>query len=652
MNLKNFLSSLKKMKEKSLKIMQIKDNKGTALIVALMMALILFLISSILLEFVNFHYLDTSTLYEREKLKLISEREILKTFLSLKDGTLSTNSYFETNTDNFVYKVSREIFKTNNLFYVNLKLESNKAKITRTIIISFLFPTDFCHINLGKLKIQSNTKAAFWGYSYIKEAEGYSPESFFAFTYPPIFSDNTNIPIKSYIAEATISPETPSLNIRINYPTNLINEIKLNIAIDKIIENALKIVDKEWIIREYSDNVELIINPLISKKTLIGRFSYKNPSLKINTETLGNIYFSFDKNRALTIEDTDVYGSRGEYLRRFIKLENNALSFITEPVSVNLPIECFDLYKIKLDRNFLKIDSKYRKITGIFFDNTNSNLLGNGVILKEDSIQIISEEVKNRYYFLIGIGDGKKNRYKVGNTSIQKVFVNGKPITGFYIENGELVLPQIPKEGEEIVAMKKIPKTFFQKRLPPNGVYVFTDTTEKAVVIDFDKIQNLPKNKIIFSELPTIVKGNPNEPVIVISKENIYVDNINETHNPKTLVLISGKGIFIKEHVEVLRNVIIVSRLDGLYRISEFRRDDVSLERNKWIFGTVILTGELENSSNLNSFEKYILSYENPINNSTFSISERVMKDYLREDEFGKNIRTLLPPFYQLLKVK
>lgn len=118
------------------------------------------------------------------------------------------------------------------------------------------------------------------------------------------------------------------------------------------------------------------------------------------------------------------------------------------------------------------------------------------------------------------------------------------------------------------------------------------------------------------------------------------------------MVLISGKGIFLKENVEVLRNVIIISKLDGVYRVSEFRKDDISYERSKWIFGVVILTGELKNGYYLNSFDKYILSYENSINNSTFSISERVIRDYFGEDEFGKSIRTLLPPFYKLYKIK
>lgn len=128
-------------------------------------------------------------------------------------------------------------------------------------------------------------------------------------------------------------------------------------------------------------------------------------------------------------------------------------------------------------------------------------------MLSNDYIEITSENIKNQYFSLIGIGDGVKNKFKVSDTSIQKVFINGKPITGFYIENGELILPQPPKKGEEIIVMKKIPVLFFQKQLPPNGIYVFTDKIENAVVIDFDKIQNLPKNKIIFSELPVIVKG-------------------------------------------------------------------------------------------------------------------------------------------------
>lgn len=328
------------------------NNKASALIVALMMVSILFLITTVLLEFINFYYLDTNLVYEREKLKLISEREILKTIISLQEGILITNSYFDTNTDNFIYKVSREIKKSNNIFYITLYLESNKVKIIRNLLLYSLIPTDFCYINLSKLHILSNTKSVFWGYSFLNDVEGFSTDSFFAFKYPPIFSENTNVSIKAYIAEATVSPETPSLDINIKHPTNYVNLIPLKVDIDNIIEKAYKMVYKDWLIKDYIEDIEQIVNPLISKKTLLGRFYYRNPILRVNYETIGNIYFSYDKDKTLTIEDIDVYGSRGEYLRKFIKFQNGNLSFITEPVNINLPIEFLSYTALNLIKNF------------------------------------------------------------------------------------------------------------------------------------------------------------------------------------------------------------------------------------------------------------------------------------------------------------
>lgn len=632
------------------------DQKASALIVAMMMILILSIVSISLLNFISFYYLDSSRLYEREKLKLISEKELLDTIIAIKKGELFTNSQLKTNTDNFEYEVSKKVSSTNNLYEVILNLKSQKASISRVIKFYILLPTDFSYILTSKLKVQNSTKCVFWGYSFIKDFEGSSSDTFFSFSYPPIFSDNTNLSIKSYIANADISPETPSLNLNIRYETNVVNKSDVRVSVDEIIKKAQSVVDKNWVINRYDGEVEQLSNPLIFQKTFLGVFYYSNPKVKVGFDKIDNIYFSDSKNPKITINNVDTYGSRGEITRKFINIENGFLSFITYPVEIPLSPEAFkEPFKIKLNTKDLKIVSRYRKIIGIYLDNTNDNLLNNGVILKDGNIEIQSDDVKERYYVFLGIGDGIRNKFRISkDINPQKVYVGGKEVGGFFVENFELVLQNPPAEGEEILIMKKIPKIFIQKSLPPNGIYLFSDKTENCAVIDFDKIQNLPKNKIIFSYLPLIVRGSPNESVIVISTENVYIDNINNTQNPKTVAIISSKGVFLSETTEAIRNVIIVSRLDGLYRITPFRIDDISMERSKWVFGTVILTGELMNEK-LHSNESnnyYIISYEDPINNSTFSISERVMKDYLSDSEFGRNIRNLIPPIVVINKIK
>ncbi|MEN2998009.1 MAG: hypothetical protein ABDH28_03110 [Brevinematia bacterium] len=630
-----------------------KVERASALIVALMMVLVLSVVSVSLLSFIGFYYLDSSRLYESEKLKMISEKEVFETIALAKSGIIVTNVQLRTNTDNFVYKVWREVFITNNIYEVVLKLESAKSSVKRNLTFYVLFPTDFCYINLSKLIIQTNTKCVFWGYSFLGGIEGEAVDTFFAFSYLPVFSNITNMKVASYIASARISPETPSLDLNIRYRTNLVNTAEMKISVDELLKKVESMVEKEWIISRHQNEIVEVLNPLSSEKKFLGSFSYANPKIKVDISNVGNIYFSEKLSSRLTLDNSDTLGSRGEITRKFVGISNGYLFFVTTPVEVLLPPEAFyKPFSVKLNSSHTRIVGKYRKITGIYFDNTNENLLNNKVLLRGDAVEIVSEELRGKYYVSIGKGDGIRRRFRIGNISPQKVFIGDREARGFFVEDFHLIFTDPPEDGKEVIVMTRIPRIFVSKALPPDGIYVFSDKVERAVVLDFDRIQNLPKNGVIFSHLPVVVKGSPNEPVVVASRKSIYVDEINNIPNAKTIVLISGEGVFLKEQVEVLRNIFIVSRLDGLYRLTPARTDDVSGERSKWVFGTVVLTGELRNGNLEKTSQSYIFSYENPINSSTFSISERVAKDYLSQSDFGRNIRDLIPPMAVVTKVK
>ncbi|MCX8029049.1 MAG: hypothetical protein N2712_03545 [Brevinematales bacterium] len=616
-----------------------------------MLVFLLSIISVSLLNFISFFYLDAYKLYEHEKLKLVSEKEVFETINQIKTGEFRTNIDTRTNTDNFIYKVKKIFYKTNNIYDVIVSLETDRAKISRKINFYAILPTDFAYILTDNMTLRTNTRCVFWGYCFIKSIGKQPSEVLFAYTYPPLFSNSTNISVNSYISSAEISPETPSLRLNIKYQTRVVNQVDINIQIDNIIKIAESLADKDWIVRKYEGEVEEIVNPLISEKEFLGNLYYSSPKIKLSKE-IDNIYFSETKPKSINLfENADTFGSRGEITKKFLNIENGYLSFNTQPVDVPISPDSFSKpFRIKLNSSTMRIVSKHRPILGIYFDKTNQNLLGNEISIEGDEIVINSSDIKNKYYSTIGRGDGKKSRFRIpSNITPQKVFVGDTELKGFFVENFEIILPVAPEKDKEIVVLHKIPKIYIKKGLPKNGTYLFTDKAEKAVLIDFDRIQNLPKNGIIFSYLPIVVKGSPNEPVIVISKENIYIDNINNIPNPKTLVIISSKGIFLKEYVEILRNVIIVSKLDGIYKVGTPRVDDVSNERSKWIFGTTILTGELKNSKTEGS---YITSYEDPINNSTFSISSRVMEDYISSTTFGETIRKLLPPIVVLRKIK
>lgn len=626
-------------------------SSGSALVIVLMMVLVLSVISVSILNFVSFYYFDTSLFYEREKLKLVYYKEVFELLNEVRNGFFNTNVIFRTNTDGFYYRVRRG-FKVNNNFYeIDLHLESLKSSILRKVKFYLLFPSDFSYINTSKVFIDRGTRGIVWGYSFVGEVEGESDDFFFAYYYPPIFSSTSNLFVKSYISDVDIYQDATSVNLRIKYQTNYVNVVDFRFDIDSLIAKALLLVDKDTIITKYED-YEDIVNPIIAEKEYIGKFSYARPFLFVKSDKIDNVYFSDKVERFINpVESSDTFGSRGEISRLFFKVEKNSLTFKSYPVRVILSPSSFSRkYEIALNTSDIKVVSSYRKVMGVFFDSTNENLLNDGVYLEKGVLKIRDSEIRNQYYLSLGVGDGVNKYFLIPkDVTPQKVFVGDDEVNGWYIENYKLILPFAPKSGEEVVVLKKFPVVFIQKSFPKDGVNVFTDKVERCEVIDFDKIHNLPKSGIIFSYLPLVLRGSPNEPILVVSKENVYLDKVNTVENPKSLFVISGKGVFLKEDVEVLRDVFIISKLDGLYRVSSFRVDDISQERSKWVSGSVVLTGELKNYVFSKEGNSYIFSYENPINNSTFVISGRVAKDYLSDTVFGKNVRYVIPFLVKLV---
>ena len=636
-----------------------RNFRGSILIVVLVMIFILSFISVAMLNFTYFYFSDTSVMYERTKLRLITEYETFRLIKLLMSGQTVTNAIFtNTNTDNFCYTTKITLTNYNNIYKYTLILEGAKVKkMKREIAFSILYPTDFCYLNMSKIVIPEGTKGALWGYIFLKEFENKSSDFLLAFKYPPIFSDSTNLKMTSFIGDANISESDVSASINVIAKTNAVTTVNINVNIDAILDKSLAIADKDWIIREYNKDFEIerIVNPFITEKEYLGIFSYSKPYLRLPSYIkVENVYFSEVRRNAIDpIESSDTIGSRGEYTLAFISMKDGNLWFNTQPVEIKLPPESFDrIFKIRLNVPNTRIMSKYRKVVGIYLDNTNINLLlDNKVSLNNDVIEILDGEVKSEYYLSLGKGNGIKKEFRLPkDVTPQIVFVGNKKVENTFVENFNLILPYPPSMNEEVVVLKKIPKVYIQKSYPRENLHIYTDKNEYAVVIDFDKINNLPKTPIIFSYLPLVIKGTPNEPIIVVSKDNIYIDSVNtDPLRAKTMVIISGKGVFVKEYVEVLRNVFIASKLDGVYRLSPLRIDDMSTERGMWIFGSVFLEGVLRNKSSTQEY--YLASPENPFNNKTIVLSRKVAEDYFSQTAFGETFRKLFQPFIIINKI-
>jgi|GEM_PF-6696338 len=72
------------------------------------------------------------------------------------------------------------------------------------------------------------------------------------------------------------------------------------------------------------------------------------------------------------------------------------------------------------------------------------------------------------------------------------------------------------------------------KRPPSKGSYIAVDPVIKARKINLSSISddNCPKHRVIFSDVPVLVSGNPQVPVTVVCMDDIYVADINYNYPP------------------------------------------------------------------------------------------------------------------------
>ncbi len=635
------------------------EERGSAIIVVLFMMLVLSVIVTSLLNFSYFYFSDSLIIYEKSKLKLISEKELFFLLKDIQNQNIDLTLERKTNTDNFVYEVSKKIEKKGETHTVELLLKGDKYSIKRYVDFIYipLFYFSF-YINTEDFNQKLNYTPLIQGYSFVSDLSKLPYKANFVNQFPSLFARNTNVTYTSivgniYLTESEIEGITLKLDSISN--TTLISHLDFKVNIPEIVKKALTIVDKDWHITSYSSvNTEEFTMPLYFRKILLGR--YNSRPLNYTGKDIENVYFLTSyKKEVDPYEDTDTFGSRGFFSKLFLKLQDGKLDFTTSPVKVALPAESFSKpFEISLDIENSKLVSTHRKIKGVFLDNPNDNLLASGEIkLENNKIIIVSEELKNKYYYVAGEGDGFRKSFQIPNITPQFVYLDGERTVNFYVNVGSITFNIPPPRGSKIVIMKEIPEIYISKDPPQIGTYVYVDRKVKCVKINFNDIENLPKNRLIFSTLPIIISGSPNEAVVVISTEDIFVsEDVNQSSEDNVLVLISRKGIFLDEKIEKIYNIMMISALDGVYKFTKFHDSDLrNFPKLKLIKGSVILTSELKNHYLSKSDNSYILSRDGGISEYVIA-SEKILRECLSGNEFSKTVRYILPSFKRILRVK
>jgi hypothetical protein len=252
-------------------------------------------------------------------------------------------------------------------------------------------------------------------------------------------------------------------------------------------------------------------------------------------------------------------------------------------------------------------------------------------------IKMLLDEFYRDFTFKIGTGDGRNKTFSVNKILDRLYFyIGGKRTEGFNLFPDRVEFYKPPEYGSEVMVMRALPFFYIKKTAPAEGTGIFTDREEESVILDLSAIQNYPKYGVIMSHMPLIIKGEAAQPLVIISKENIYMENINPENQGKPVAVISKKGVWLLKSNDRknsgIYKCIIYSPLKGLYTIDD--NGGIS-DQERMIYGSLYFTFENENGAmDLNIFNNSVIYYAG-------------INEYIRQKPFS-----LFPAFLDIRMVR
>ncbi len=227
------------------------------------------------------------------------------------------------------------------------------------------------------------------------------------------------------------------------------------------------------------------------------------------------------------------------------------------------------------------------------------------------SLKIMTEKFYADYTAFVGEGNGSRVEFPCGyfpqNTCC---YIGGRRTAAFSIQETKMVFSSPPPDGKEIRTMR-LPNIYLKKAPPSERTGIFIDKMEKAAVLDLSAIQNPPANGVIISYLPLLVRGESSFPLAIVSRENIYLENINPQNKGEPVCFVSKRGVWIyrksgrKE--SKINKCFIYSPLKGLFTLNENGEIGGSPAS---IYGSVILSFENEKGAmDYGLFENHFIYY-------------------------------------------
>lgn len=265
------------------------------------------------------------------------------------------------------------------------------------------------------------------------------------------------------------------------------------------------------------------------------------------------------------------------------------------------------------------------------------------------------EFLGKHYYYLSARGDGSRLGFQIPaeKQRFRHVYVNGKLESGVKLESGTLFFSSPPPIGASIALMIRKPRIFARKDPPPEGIGLFVDKIVKPLKINLSEMNQYPSSGLIVSDRPLLVSGTASHAVTIVSREDIYINEINhDSSDPKPVGIISGKIVWVENSTmatNVSRRVFIYTEADRVYTTT------MNAPRNKYnrnflrgtcfIVGSVFLGGKIRNV-----YYDYPESMQDP-NALVFSDEPFFSVQYRYDPEF-QNRGSLPPGISPLVRIR
>jgi len=221
------------------------------------------------------------------------------------------------------------------------------------------------------------------------------------------------------------------------------------------------------------------------------------------------------------------------------------------------------------------------------------------------TLTFTSRDFLTKYYHVLDErGNGSRMGFSLpAGINVVNAYVNGKS-TLFYKKIGnDIFFGNPPPDGASIAIMKLTPRIFGLKNPPSAGVGVFIDKIVKPLRIDLTRLKKYPKNNVLVTDQLVYVTGVASHPITIVSKKDIYIDNINRgAQNPSAVGIISGGLVWVvnnKSGANINTRVYIETQGERIYTtFTEKPRNKYDRRLNKrmaYIIGSVHLGCKVKN---------------------------------------------------------